>query len=59
MIQRDYNGTGKWAVSAVQARYADYAASLGVECPLQLLPKETLIYSLQTGTIGGLKCLMV
>ena len=39
MIQRDYNGTGKWTVDAVQARYSDYAARYCVEHPLAPSPK--------------------
>ena len=35
MILRDYNGTGRWTVDAVQARYTDYAARLEVECPFR------------------------
>jgi len=61
MIQRDYNGAGKWAVSAVQTRYADYAASLGIECPLQLLPKEYVrseirwVFPIMDAVIEGIK----
>jgi hypothetical protein len=37
---RDYNGTGAWSASAVQARYRQYCDFLQVKCPRVLEAKE-------------------
>lgn len=38
MTIRDYNGTGRWAAEAIQARYAEYACRAGIETRADLTP---------------------
>ncbi len=39
MVERSYNGVGKWSVDSVKARYRDYAAHLCLDAPRELSPK--------------------
>jgi hypothetical protein len=58
---RDYNGSGKWGWEAIQARYLEYAARLGVSEPLDLKPRQFVqgdvrwIYPLMEQIIEGIK----
>ena len=61
MILRDYNGTGKWSASAIQERYAELCARLGVEHPIDLTPVETIqgntrwVYPVMDKVIEGIE----
>ncbi|TAG26042.1 MAG: hypothetical protein EAZ37_10405 [Burkholderiales bacterium] len=61
MILKDYNSNGKWAVEAVQARYANYVANIGIAQPLQLIPREHVqgearwIFPIMDAVIEGIK----
>lgn len=61
MIHRDYNGTGKWTVAAVKARYTEYAARFGVTDPQTLSPKVHIqgevqwTYPIMDAVIDGIK----
>jgi hypothetical protein len=61
MIQRDYNGAGKWTVGAVRSRYTEYAARLSVERPVELSPQEHVrgeirwVYPIMDAVIEGIK----
>ncbi len=60
MILRDYNGTGKWSAEAIQERYAELCAQLGVERPVDLTPIEVVrsdtrwIYPVMDKVIEGI-----
>lgn len=61
MRVRDYNGKGKWAWEAIQARYLEQAARLGISEPLALKPREIVqgdvrwIYPLMDQVIDGIR----
>ena len=58
---RDYNGKGDWSVEAVQERYLEHCARLGVPSPLPLQPKTyvrldtTWIHPIMEPVIEGIK----
>ncbi len=58
---RDYNGTGVWSVSAVQARYRQYCERLQVANPRSLEPRESRegqiiwIYPIMENVIEGIQ----
>jgi hypothetical protein len=57
----DYNGKGRWSAEAIQARYSEQAARLGVREPLALHPKEFTrgsrrwVYPLMDAVILGIE----
>jgi hypothetical protein len=61
MLTRDYNGKGPWTVEAVQRRYLEHCARLGVATPRPLEPKryvrggETWVYPVMDAVIEGIK----
>jgi hypothetical protein len=61
MLIRDYNGKGNWNVEAVQERYLEHCARLGVQTPRDLQPKTykrpeaTWIYPIMKPVIEGIK----
>ncbi len=61
MLTRNYNGKGDWTVEAVQLRYLEHCARLGVLAPRELQPKTykrpeaTWIYPILDPVIEGIK----
>jgi hypothetical protein len=61
MSVRNYNGSGRWSVEAVQQRYAEYAQRYGVEQRSDLTPHEHWadghhwIYPIMDCVIEGIK----
>ena len=58
---RDYNGTGRWSVSAVQTRYGDYCRRFHVSAPELPVPREHIegsvrwVYPIMDSVINGIE----
>ncbi len=61
MSVHDYNGTGKWAVESVRARYAAYCLCLNVVAPMAIEPRiyvqgaDAWVYPVMEVVIEGIK----